>query len=224
MRIRQLLLLLCFFIFHPSAADNSLKHEDPLADLERVIQACQASLSDPNCDIKRLPPFLVESITALQESQRKLEQAGLGRGSGKLARNVTYFTDSITDESEDLITLSGGSSWLLNRDYFGLAFEDVLVILRDDNTAIIFVNGDSYRAKRVKGVAFSKPGTLATIVSSLGNGAMLETDDGIRLFFGSYEQYDTGWWLPPYEVLIDSAGLNMWHLDSMKKVWIESIE
>jgi hypothetical protein len=55
----------------------------------------------------------------------------------------------------------------------------------------------------------------------MGDGAILKTDDGSLWSIPKYDRYDTGYWLPPYPVLIFGNEQYMINLKKGKKVWIE---
>mgnify|MGYP001823320003 CR=1 FL=1 len=63
-------------------------------------------------------------------------------------------------------------------------------------------------------------GFLAKVIASHGEGAVLEMDDGSLWSIPDYDQYGTGWWLPPYPVLIYANEMYLINLKKGKKVWV----
>ena len=53
-----------------------------------------------------------------------------------------------------------------------------------------------------------------------GEGSVLKLADGSTLSVPEYDQYDTGWWLPPYKALLTSNGMYLWNLKEGKNVWV----
>ena len=97
--------------------------------------------------------------------------------------------------------------------YSELGNQDVIGILAGQNTANLYIGGLTYYAELIKGTVIRLPGIVASVIDEKADGKFLELDDETYLFFGSYKAFDTGWWLPPYPVLIDSTYMNMWNLE-----------
>jgi len=147
------------------------------------------------------------------------------------AERVTYCEDSIFQIEDDVISLLGGSKWETIGFGFFLSFQDALII---SGSAI--VDGEPFQYNEllsdgnrslvipVSGTCVSSTGKRATVVREEEDGEKLTLDDGTVLRFSSYDSFDTGFWLPPYEVLITGDGLYMWNLDDGKKVWVQSIQ
>ena len=95
--------------------------------------------------------------------------------------------------------------------------------MTDQKNAILYANDSSYRARLLKGQVLTSSGSTASVIEKKGDGAILKLSNGMLLEFDSYDRYDTGWWLPPYPVLLDESKMNMWNLNKGKKVWIKSI-
>jgi hypothetical protein len=136
---------------------------------------------------------------------------------------VQFFTDTISSVDDEVLRFSGGGIWRMDRWRSGLSFQDALGIMVDQKNAIIYVNGDSFSARLLNGIPNTSAGIVRTVVEEIDKGAVLRLDDGTRLEFSSYDRYDTGWWLPPYQVLIDLSGMNMWNLKKGKKVWVQRV-
>jgi len=66
-------------------------------------------------------------------------------------------------------------------------------------------------------------GTLTQIISERGDGAVLHAADGSVWEVPSYDRYDTGWWLPPYEVIFTSDEMYMINLKEGKRVWVSRV-
>jgi hypothetical protein len=136
---------------------------------------------------------------------------------------VQFFTATISEVNGEILKFMSGGTWRLDRDYFGLPLQDAVGVMVDQRSAIIYANDNSYGARLISGAPYTSTGVVKTVVEKMGGGSILKLNDGTMLEFSSYEKYDTGWWLPPYEVLIDLSGMNMWNLDKGKKVWIQRV-
>jgi hypothetical protein len=76
----------------------------------------------------------------------------------------------------------------------------------------------------LSGVFVRRNGTLAAVVEAHGDGAVLELDDGPLWSVPSYDQYHTGYWLPPYPVIVYSNELYMLNLEKAKCIWVKRIQ
>jgi len=152
--------------------------------------------------------------------------------SGSLAgpgmQKVEYFSDSIAEKEGKYIRLLGGSQWVLDTPTLALVTDDIIIVFQEvdlkDNTktklAIAYVDGDEIVAKHIGGQYITQAGFLTTVVESIGDGAVLKLADGSHLAIPSYDQYDTGWWLPPYRALLTGNKMYLWNLKKGKKVWV----
>jgi len=197
---------------------------DSLREKLRSIEACRLSLKNENCNLQILDPNTRDALTQLDQlangrsaSTNRIQSIAAPQG------NVQFFTDSISDAKGEIIQLAGGSLWRLDRNYFGLALEDVVAISSDPKTATFYIYGDAYIGRLLKGSVTTSSGITASVIQSMGNGTVLKLSNGVMLEFDSYDTYNTGYWLPPYRVVIDSGMMNMWNLNKSKKVWIKSV-
>lgn len=148
------------------------------------------------------------------------------------AEKVEFVADSIAQKDGEYIKLLGGSSWLLNGSSLALVTQDVIVVFRsivgkDKKTyevPVFFFDGEEIIAKHIDGSFVKKSGFLVQVVEQFGDGARLKLDDGTVLSIPEYDRYDTGWWLPPYQALIEGNGLYMWNLKEGKRVWVKSTQ
>jgi hypothetical protein len=143
-------------------------------------------------------------------------------------QKVEYISDSIAEKEGKYIRLLGGSKWVLSSSSLALVTDDIIIVLQDvelkDKTsvklAIAFVDGDEIIARHVGGRYVSETGYLTTVVESLGDGAVLKLADGSMLSIPEYDQYNTGWWLPPYKALLTGNKMYLWNLKKGKRVWV----
>lgn len=207
-------------------ADTNFAHAESLDSLRAKMQsmnACRQSLSDQNCRLEILDPDIrqtLRKLDQLKKTQNKLR----GPVTSNLRRTHEFFTDSIAEANSEVIRLYGGTLWILDQSYYGLSLEDVIGVVTGKKSATLYIDGNTYSAELVKGSVVTSSGILASVIDEKGDGKLLKLDNGMLLTFDSYDHYDTGWWLPPYQVLIDLTSMNMWNLKKGKKVWIESIE
>jgi len=142
---------------------------------------------------------------------------------------VEYIADSIAEKDGEYIRLLGGSSWSLSYSSLALVTDDVLIVFhrittKDNRVSVVpvvYVDGEEIPARHVGGSYATETGYLTTVVEAIGDGAFLRIDDGTLLSIPEYDQYDTGWWLPPYKALVTGNGLYLWNLKEGKKVWVD---
>ena len=190
----------------------------------KSMEACKISIKHVDCNLQILDADIRQTLIQLDQlNQQRVERAGRNSAPISGGSNVQFFTTSISEVQDEVLKLSNSSVWVLDRRYFGLAFQDVIGVMTDQKNAILYANDYTYRARLIKGQVFTSSGTTASVIESKGNGAILKLSNGMLLEFDSYDRYYTGWWLPPYLVLLDESKMNMWNLNKGKKVWIKSI-
>ena len=151
--------------------------------------------------------------------QRVYEELASRRGATKLKSGQVEFREANISDKR-IVKLSDGSIWEIKHNN-GYGNESAFFISTGPKSANVWIDGSVYGAALLKGNPAYSIGTFATVVKEKGDGALLILDDGKMIMIGSYDQYDTGWWMPPYPVLI--TGLNMWNLRKSKKVSIDEI-
>ena len=167
--------------------------------------------------IQRLAPFLPFALFATAV----LAAPGM--------QKVEFLSDSIAEIEGKNIRLLGGSQWVLSSSTLALVTDDIIIVFRNielkDKTrreiAVAYVDGDEIVVRHVGGQYVSQAGYITTVVEALGEGAVLKLADGSLLSVPEYDQYDTGWWLPPYKGLITGNKMYLWNLKKGKRVWIE---
>jgi hypothetical protein len=146
------------------------------------------------------------------------------------AEQVEYFSDSIMQKDGNTIRLLGGSSWELSSMTFAMITDDISIIFRtipetnNRQIPILVHGGMEITARHVEGAYAKSSGFLAYVIDERDDGAILELDDGTILTIPDYDQFDTGWWLPPYQVIVTSNGLYMWNLKEGKRVWVDEVK
>ncbi len=143
-------------------------------------------------------------------------------------QKVEYLSDSIAEKEGKYIRLLGGSQWVLSSSTLALVTDDIIIVFQEvelnDKTraklAVAYVDGDEIVAKHVGGQYVSQAGYLTTVVETLGDDAILKLADGSLLSIPEYDQYDTGWWLPPYKALLTGNKMYLWNLKKGKRVWV----
>ena len=150
-----------------------------------------------------------------------LEDLASRRGATKLESGQVEFKEA-NISNERVVKLSDGSIWEIKHNSgYGYGNESAFFISTGPKSANVWIDGSVYGATLLKGNPAYSIGMFATVIEEKGDGALLVLDDGKMIMIGSYDQFDTGWWMPPYPVLI--TGLNMWNLRKSKKVWIDEI-
>ncbi len=145
------------------------------------------------------------------------------------AERVEYLGDSIMQKDGNTIRLLGGSSWELSSMSLAMVTEDIIIVFRavagnDERVIpIMYHGGMQIPVRHISGAYAASAGFLANVVDERNDGEILELDDGTVLTIPDYDQFDTGFWLPPYSVIVTSDGLYMWNLEEGKRVWIDGI-
>jgi hypothetical protein len=137
---------------------------------------------------------------------------------------TTYVEGSISEKSGKVIHLLGGTIWLLSRDSYVLPYTDVLIVMTGNQQGIFFYDGDEIAAKLIDGNPIRESGYYGSVVEQLGEGAILKLDDGSLWSVPSYDRFDTGWWLPPYKIIVTSGLSYMFNLEKGKKIWVSPIK
>lgn len=218
---KKSLLLLSMILFESSLYAQS---RQSLQAQIKSMEACRISIKHADCNLQILDADIRQTLIQLDQfNQQRAQRTGQNSASIGLNATVQFFTSSISEVNDEVLRMSNSSVWILERNYFGLAFQDVIGIMTDQKNAILYANDSSYRARLVRGQVFTSSGSTASVIEKKGDGAILKLSNGLLLEFDSYDRYDTGWWLPPYPVLIDESKMNMWNLNKGKKVWIKSV-
>lgn len=185
--------------------------------------ACKKSFTDVECDLQALDPSYRELLEKIEKLKEDLGDLKAFEGNS-LSGSYEYFIDTVNRGTADLLTLEGGSVWSLNSYYTASFRENVVGVFTGPATATLVIDENTYSATLVKGQILKSTGIVASVIDERGEGAFLELDNGTYLSFDSYDAYDTGWWVPPYQVLVDETTMTMWRLDDGSKVYIESIK
>ncbi|MBT3960747.1 MAG: hypothetical protein HOD28_05245 [Candidatus Marinimicrobia bacterium] len=152
-----------------------------------------------------------------------------------LCQNVSYFEDNVMEIDGKLIKFLGGSMWLADYDLYQLAFNDGIIVFdelapkivkkedlrieSENRRGVFYYEGEKVGVRYLDGFYFRTNAILTTVIESYGEGAVLKTSDGSYWKVPEYDQYDTGWWLPPYDALIQNE-LYLINLKKGKKVWV----
>jgi hypothetical protein len=148
----------------------------------------------------------------------------------QVMERVEYISDSISRKEGKYIRLLGGSEWVLSSSTLALVADDVIIVFQEIEmqdkrklkVAIAYLDGDEIVARHVGGQYVSDTGYLTRVVEVLGEGAVLKLADGSMLSIPEYDQYYTGWWLPPYNALLTGNRIYLWNLKKGKRVQVNS--
>lgn len=223
---------IAFFLASWLALASSASYANQQKTIERLraelnsMQACRASLEREDCNLDILEPEVranLEQIHALQNLRSPTVTNGLpGVGQRLKEGAVQFFTDQVWDEKEGVTSLLGGSKWSTG-SLLLLPAQEVLGVMSGPNTAVFYGGGTITAGTLIEGIVIPSNGILTTVIDEEADGAVLWLANGMILSIGSYDRYDTGYWLPPYDVIIDAGSMKMWHLQEGKSVWIERI-
>jgi hypothetical protein len=153
-------------------------------------------------------------------------------------KTVSFFQDTVTELDGRVLKFLTGSVWVLDREIVGVAMGEAVMICNGPapkfdkekmkeylealpKRGVFMYRGQTVGAQLVSGGFVLSDGYLAHVVQAHGRGAILETDDGSLWSIPEYDQFDTGYWLPPYPVIIFRSQRYLLNLKEGKKVWIE---
>lgn len=137
---------------------------------------------------------------------------------------VVFIWDSISQKDDRVIRVLSGSRWLLSRSTLALATTDVVIVLTDRSKGVLFAEGDEIPVTYLGGSFVPERGRYGRVVESISDGAVLRLNDGSLWSVPSYDRYYTGWWLPPYPVIITGNELYMINLKNGKRVWVKRVQ
>lgn len=136
-------------------------------------------------------------------------------------QRVQYLSGTIQDVSEDFIELLDGSKWITPYSTYALPLSDIIIIFnQNNNSATAYIEGDEIFIKHLSGRIILNSGFYTNVTKEYGDGAVLLTEDGSMWEVPEYDRYYSGYWLPPYKVLITSNELYMYNLEKNKRIWI----
>ena len=153
-------------------------------------------------------------------------------------KKVSFSSDTVTEIDGKVIKFLTGSTWIMDQEIVALPLSEGVIICDGPapeftkekideylkalpTTGVLVYSGETVNVKRVDGLFLLRNGFLGKVVEEMGDGAILKTDDGSLWSIPNYDRYDTGYWLPPYPVLIFGNEQYMINLKKGKKVWIE---
>ncbi len=153
-------------------------------------------------------------------------------------KKVSFYQDTVSEIDGRIIKFLMGSTWVMEREILALPLGEGVIICNGPapkynkdqlaeyvkalpKSGVFIYDGQTVNVTRVDGVFILRDGFLGKVVESFRDGAILKTDDGSLWSIPAYDRYDTGYWLPPYPVLIFGNAQYMINLNKGKKVWIE---
>jgi hypothetical protein len=138
-------------------------------------------------------------------------------------RSVSFVRDSVLSADDRVIKLLTGSQWLLSRSGLILAASDVVIVLTGAKSGVLFYEGDQIPVSLLSGTVASERGLYGQVIESMGDGAVLRLNDQSLWEIPSYDRYDTGYWLPPYPVLITGGGSYLVNLKKGRRIWAKQL-
>lgn len=139
---------------------------------------------------------------------------------------VAYLDASVSQADGEILTLLDGSNWQKSGYSHVLPASDILIILLDEKgNGVAFSDGNQFQVKHISGQPVGlKEGWLSKVVKSMGDGSVLKMVDGSMWEIPEYDQFDTGFWLPPYHVIITSDRSHLINVKKSKKIWARQVE
>lgn len=133
---------------------------------------------------------------------------------------VAYVQSSVLSTDSDLFTLMDGSRWVKTGYSMILPASGITIILTsEEGDGIAFVDGTETEVELISGTPDLNTGLLGQVVRERGDGAILQLSDDSLWEISQYDRYDTGYWLPPYRVIVSSDELYLINVENGKKVW-----
>lgn len=156
-------------------------------------------------------------------------------------KKVSFSSDTVSEIDGKVIKFLTGSTWIMERELVALPLSEGIIICNGPapefqkekieeyvkalpTSGVLFYSGQTVNVKRVDGLFLLQNGVLGKVVEEMGDGAILKTDDGSLWSIPQYDRYDTGYWLPPYPVLIFGSEQYLVNLKKGKKVRVERIK
>ena len=122
--------------------------------------------------------------------------------------------------NDGILKLLDGSIWYTDFPLYILPITEIIIILESKNIGHAFFDDHDTPIELLKGKYSTKTGLFSYVINEYGKGAVIKLEDGSLWDIPKYDRYDTGWWSPPYPVLITSNELYMINLKKGKKVWV----
>lgn len=139
--------------------------------------------------------------------------------------NVVFIQGSVFNSKSNELKLLDGSCWYSASAYFALIASDIFIIITDEKgNGIAYCNGNEFYVQHISGRPIQSNGRYTKVIRELGDGAVLQLSDGTMWEVPKYDQYYTGYWLPPYPVIISSNELYMYNIKKGKKVWVTKVK
>ena len=148
------------------------------------------------------------------------------------AQPIQYLQDTIMEKNDNYVRLMGGSQWQISYPILALELSEVVIVFHSTKNKqnkpviipVFYVDGQEVPAQYLGGnIQGVKNGYLTTVIAKNSSGSKLQTEEGYIVHVPEYDQYDTGWWLPPYKVVISNNQMYMYNLKKGKQVWINGL-
>ena len=138
---------------------------------------------------------------------------------------VSYFEDSVAESDGEDLRLLGGTSWILGLrpllPILPVTRVFVIVEQQDGRTIGYFnIRGRTHVGMLVGGRVAARQATRTWVTREMGDGAVLVTADGRFWSVPRYDQYNTTYWIPPYEVLIIDSESSMLNIEEGERIWV----
>jgi len=140
--------------------------------------------------------------------------------------DILYLRGTVSEADGDIITLLDGSKWRKQGYSYVLPSSNILIVVTDEEgSGVAFSDGSEFQVNHISGQPTGlKEGQLTKVVQSLSEGAVLEMADGSMWEIPKYDQFDTGYWLPPYHVIVTPDKSYLINIGKNKRVWARQVE
>lgn len=138
---------------------------------------------------------------------------------------VTYTQSSVISTDGDLFRLMDGSRWVQTGYGMILPASDITIIITsEEGDGTAFANGVEVEVELISGSPNVSTGLLGHVVQERGDGAILQLSDGSLWEISQYDRYDTGYWLPPYRVIVSPDELYLINVGKGKRVGARPVQ
>jgi hypothetical protein len=138
---------------------------------------------------------------------------------------IEYIQSSVWSSQSNVIKLLDGSRWYSTSAFLVLPASDIFIIIEDDKgNGTAYCDGSDFPVNYLSGTPITSNGWYYKVVDAFKDGAVLQLSDGSIWKVDDYYTYYTGYWLPPYPVIVTSNEFYMFNLKKGKKIWVNKVK
>lgn len=145
-------------------------------------------------------------------------------------KKVTFVRDSTIEVHDTYVKLLSGASFELAYPALLLPAQEVIVVFEALEVRgqlleapVFYVEGQEVVARHIAGSYISEAGYITRVVESLGSGAVQRLADGTLVEVSDYDRYHSGFWLPPYKVILAANQSYLVNLKKGKRITVRPV-